>query len=342
MKIGTTLYEDRPSVPPVGGRVMDEAVSRGWVLPFAEGQYVYLPMWVRLFRALQTLLVDAAVRGLGFEEWMLPRMIPRDALDAFQFTQFKEDLLIPVGNGSSYLDPVQCISLYHLLRGTKLSPSRLPLKVVECLGGWTWRNERPEDRDGPYRSMEFARVEHIFLGTADQVTSMRSAVRSSITDLLTHLGIGWQVVVGSGCMDIPSIIAARERAATPDDVPVQDIEVPVRGALTERDRDPGFVHEWHDVWTGDGLAPTPNDAFYVDTDEVCGCTVEGDHLVENFSIGIDGGGTLWSGCCGIGVNRVVIGFLYQHGFDERRWPSDVCRIASSRTLEEPVAAVGHR
>lgn len=323
MNIGTTLYEHRCGTPPVGGRVMDEALQRRWVLPFAEGQYVYLPPWVRLFRALQSLLMDSAVTKLGFQEWMLPRMIPRDALDAFRLTQFKEDMLIPVKGGQAYLDPVQCISLYHFLRRAKLSPSELPLKVVECLGGWTWRNERPEDRDGPYRSMEFARVEHVFLGTPEQVLSLRSAVRESITDLLTCLGTSWQVVVGNGCMEIPSVIAARGRATNPEEIPVQDIEVPVRGALANRDRPGSAEKKWREAWTSDRLASVPNDEFYVDTDEICGCTVEGSHLVESFSIGIEGGGTLWSGCCGIGINRLVIGFLYQHGFDERAWPSQV-------------------
>jgi len=60
-----------------------------------------------------------------------------------------------------------------------------------------------------------------------------------------------------------------------------------------------------------------------DFDEIGGCTIEGDHHLESFDIACDDGGPLWSGCCGIGLNRLAIGFLFQHGFDEAQWPDQV-------------------
>ena len=62
-----------------------------------------------------------------------------------------------------------------------------------------------------------------------------------------------------------------------------------------------------------------------DFDEIGGCTVEGDHHLISFDIRRDDGGPLWSGCCGIGLNRLAIGFLFQHGFDPSDWPDEVSK-----------------
>jgi seryl-tRNA synthetase len=253
---------------------------------------------------------------------VFPRLIPTQALDSFQLTQYTPELLLTVPDSPNrILDPVQCVSFYHHLRGSNIEPERLPLKIVEALGGWTWRNESPDRLDGPYRAKEFARVEHVYVGTPEQVREARRQVTAALTGLLTELGLGWQVVVGSGCMDIPSVIAARNAARGPDDIPVQDIEVPIRGALAVPLPSAERVSGKHDEFEDGRLVSMPNSSFYLDTDELCGCSVEGDHLVASFGVTAGDSGPLWSGCCGIGLNRLVVGFLYQHGFDPNNWPA---------------------
>jgi len=64
------------------------------------------------------------------------------------------------------------------------------------------------------------------------------------------------------------------------------------------------------------LVEETSDASYWDHDEICGCSVEGDHLTRDFGIVHSDRAPLWSGCCGIGLNRLVLALLYQHGFDE--------------------------
>jgi seryl-tRNA synthetase len=323
VKIGTVLSYRRSPNLPVGSLVMEEAVSRGWIRPFARGQYLYGPQWTNLVRRIQETLVARACE-LGFEEWIFPRLLPSSALDSFELTQYTPDLLLEAGTGaSSFLDPVQCVSLYYTLRGQRLSAAELPIRIVETLGGWTWRNEDHDRLDGPYRAVEFNRVEHVYIGHPTDVQTIRETVRHSLCGLLTELGLSWQVVVGAGCMEIPSIEQAREAAAYPQDVPVQDIEVPVRGALRpDPQRPANFGEEEHHSLQPDGtLTLEPNDDFYVDTDEIAGCSVEGSHLPDQFDIASEDGSPLWSGCCGIGLNRVVVALLYQHGFDQNRWPA---------------------
>jgi len=109
-------------------------------------------------------------------------------------------------------------------------------------------------------------------------------------------------------MPITEIEQRREAATSADDVPVIDIELRVRP-----EREPGT------------LAPD-------DFDEIGGCTVEGDHHLKSFGIASHDGGTLWSGCCGIGLNRLVIGFLFQHGFDPQHWPDQLALASVARLL----------
>jgi seryl-tRNA synthetase len=287
--------------PPVGGDIVQESIDRGWVHEFAPGQYVYGPEWTGLVRALQELLLDRA-RGMGFKEWLFPRLIPRSAVEHFKLTQFAPELLLSVDGGGEILDPVQCLPLYHHFTGRHVPASSLPLMIVETMGGWTWRNEAPERLDGPIRAREFLRVEHVWMAPLAEAVRLRRRVRESVTSFLSDsLGLAVQLVVGEGCMDIQSIRETLAQASTEDEVPVLDIEIPLRSP----NRPDAFEN------------PEPGDF-----EEISGCTVEGRHHLEDFGTTSDVP-DLATGCCGVGFNRLVVGFLYQHGFDARRWPIDV-------------------
>jgi seryl-tRNA synthetase len=332
MELGTVLAEHQFSQPPLGGEVMAEAEKQGWIKRFNKGQFIYTRPWVELFRLLQGMILNRAINDLQFEEWMFPRIIPREALDSFKLTQFAKELLLQADpNGNTFLDPVQCVPLYYYLRGSELNSQSLPIKIVECLGGWTWRNEPEERLDGPYRAMEFARIEHIYIGTPAQVRQIRRAVQSGLTSLLTDIGLSWHLVVGKGCMDVPSVLRAQKEAVTADDIPVQDIEVPIRGALKDDGRDPNFKYASHYKLVDRTLYLRKNDSLYLDADEICGCSVEGDHLVRDFNIRCSDGQEPWSGCCGIGINRLVVAFLYQHGFNRANWPDLMSKMKSTKT-----------
>lgn len=286
---------------PIGGDVVTEAAERGWIMPFAPGQYVYGPEWTALTRHLQRGLLDRAAH-LGFDEWLFPRMIPIEAVRNFRLTQFAPELLITLDGGRQVLDPVQCLPIYHQLSHTRVDPQRLPLRIVETMGGWTWRDEAPERFDGPIRAREFLRVELFWLASRSDAVSIRAEVRDSVVAFLRDLGLSVQIVVGEGCMDIPAVVDSQAAARTIDEVPVLDIEIPLR-----------------DPERADGsLRPAAKEDF----EEVSGCAVEGAHHLAAFDIGSDVP-DLASGCCGVGLNRLAVGFLHQHGFDARRWPIDV-------------------
>lgn len=314
MKYGTVLAQKPPPASPNAGPVMEEAFERKWISRFSAGQYVYGPKWARLVRRLQCELVLRA-QGLGFDECIFPRFIPREALDSFGLTQFAPDVLVAAGP-NSFLDPVQCVSFYHHLRGRVLSRAQLPARVVEVMGGWSWRNETTERMDGVYRAREFLRVEHVYCGAPQQVRDLRRQVRDSLTDFLTRLQLGWQVVVGRGCMDMPWSTEMTLTAKLPDDVPVQDIEVPIRHILEKLPDLPAPGTTCHDAIIDGELVQQVSDSCYLDHDEISGCSVEGEHLTRSFGLVDEDGIPLWSGCCGIGLNRLMLALLYQHGFDK--------------------------
>jgi prolyl-tRNA synthetase len=92
MKLSEVIEQRVVESPAAGGRVTDEAVRRGWLLPFAQGQFVYGPEWTALLRSLQAMLLIKAAE-LGFREYLFPRLIPTEAVDNFRLSQFKPGLL---------------------------------------------------------------------------------------------------------------------------------------------------------------------------------------------------------------------------------------------------------
>lgn len=293
MKEGEIIKQSQLQTPPAHGDVVGAAMKCGCLHPFADGQWLYSGLWVSVLRRLQTAFVLRLRERLHFEEWLFPRMIPRAALESFELTHYRPGMLFGVGpyqqtgDHVSVLDPVQCVSLYQHLRTLSLPLDRLPIKAVECLGGWTWRNEDLAELSGPIRAREFLRVECVFVGLPQQVSALRDSVENEILQLLSDLMLSWRVVVGVGCMEISSMKEATTKATLPANVPVHDVETLIGD----------------DKWL-----------------EISGCTVEGDHLTKRFVIKGSDGCELWSGCCGLGLNRLASALFLQHGFDCLSWP----------------------
>jgi seryl-tRNA synthetase len=293
------IQERLAAVSPVGGDVSEEALRRGWVLSFGERQYVYGAEWTSLTRRLQELLL-AQASGYGFWEYTFQRLIPSVAARDFQLSQFNHRLRRNVDDHAKVLDPVQCLAFYQVLRGRRFSANDLPLKIVETLGGWTWRRERTERLDGLFRAYEFARVEHAWSGTPERSQHIRNILCASLVDLLTSLGLSVRTVVGKPCLPLQPIEDRTAAATSADHVPVIDIELLVRPPRSNANTPEGF-------------------------DEVCGNTIEGDHHLSSFDIHQVNGEPLSSGYCGVGLNRVAVAFLFQHGFERSNWPDPIAR-----------------
>lgn len=296
MQEGATIRICPDLKEPRNEGVLEESIQRGWLNSFGVGQWAYSGEWARLFRALQRAFVHRVQSRHGFVEWAFPRILPLELVSHLGLTTYRPGMLFEVvmhadrEQSIGFLDPVQNVAMYELFRGKKMHRPELPLKIVECLGGWTWRNEDPAELEGAIRTREFLRVECAFLGERRHVRDLRAAVEQEMVAFLQDLQLPWKVVVGVGCLETPAMKVLRQQSEHADDVPVHDIEVYLGG----------------DRWL-----------------EVAGCSIESEEILCDFQITSDSEAVLGSGCCGIGLNRLVHCLFSHHGLDSEDWPQEL-------------------
>lgn len=291
------IIEDCLSCPiEFNGNAFKTAKERGWLIEFSEGQFVYTEGITNLFKAFQEMFRREVGEKLDFKEWILPRLLPKEVLEKFgsvefaprsifQATQFYEN---PKNRRSYFLDTVQSASLYYALAKKKIQCADLPLKVFETIGGYQWRNERKEELHGFDKLFEYLKLEYVYVGLPEQVVNSRRLQAKRYKELFNELGLVYKVVVGAPCHTSPQNTERYEKAGSLDEIPLFDFEF---------------------------LIPSENRWL-----EVCGTCVEADENTKSFGIETSGGKELWSGCSGVGLNRMVYAFLSQRGFDAKKYP----------------------
>ncbi len=304
--VGQVLKHEDVSVP-YTGNVAEEAVRFNWVKPFSTGQWIYLAPMARLIRALHEALRRHIVPAVGYEEWIFPRLqhtaslesfgwlaVPNLPLELFDVTPHRlEERPLE----ARMLDPLQCTSFYHYFSQGKISDDLLPLKIFEVLGGWTYRNEKPERfNHGFHTGLEFCGAELVFLGSPAEVKDIRWQTLRHMTELLNRLGMNWRLVVGTSCCHKHSEKYSHylDEAISIDEIPTIDIEgwIPATG-------------EWLELGGGD---------------------IAHDRLVNGFGLQTESNADIWSGCQGLGFGRMAYVFLSQFGFDTAQWPTTMSEL----------------
>lgn len=328
---GHVIEQSSPKPVKFNLEVASEAEKRSWIKRFpARGQWIFTGPMVGLLKVMRDLIVENVCRPLGFEEWMFPRLIPLTVLeklssyvehlpegmfyvcvpprDPSAFDEYKreytlkrvlrKDLLKDIlGEPEYVLDAVQCPPFYQFFSSETVRIEELPIKVYECMGGWTWRNEAG-GVEGLARTNEFWRMEMVYLGAPSDVVKIREEVVSKTLSLVDKvLELEWRVVVGA-----PFYLSSEEAKkrkidiSSRDKIPTIDIEcyLPYRGKREEA--------EWL---------------------EITAASVHYKHYVSAFRIKEVKGREIWTGCTGHGLTRWATAFLAQHGFDPSNWPSAV-------------------
>jgi len=347
---GFVLERSKPKDIRVKVEVAAEAEKLGWIKKFpAKGQWVFTAPMVGLLKVMRDLIIEHVCKPLGFEEWMFPRLIPMTVLaklssyiehlpegmfyvcvpprDPSAFDEYKReytlkriirrDLLKEILSEPEYvLDAVQCPPFYQFFSEETVRLEDLPIKVYECMGGWTWRNEAG-GVEGLARTNEFWRMEMVYLGSPSDVVKIRDEVVSRTVELVDKvLDLEWRVVVGAPFY-LSSEEASKRRIdiSSREKIPTLDIEcyLPYRG---ERDK-----VEWL---------------------EITAASVHYTHYVSAFKIKEVKNREIWTGCVGHGLTRWATAFLAQHGFDPKNWPSRVRELYEKygpyrvvKTLEWP-------
>jgi seryl-tRNA synthetase len=293
--IGEVL-ENGPKIEPLfSGDAFQIAVEKKWLKEFSKGQFVYTEEITRLFRAFQELFRREIVEKLGFKEWMLPRILPREALEKFGSIEYAPNTLFQAqpfiknpSIQSYFLDPVQSASLYYTLAKEPLKASELPIKVFEIIGGYQWRCEAIWELHGFDKLLEYLKLEHVYVGYPTQVIEARKRQKEEYVKLFNKIGFLYRIVVGAPCHSSPPNTKRYEKAKVIDEIPLFDFE---------------FYIPKEKKWL-----------------EVCGTCIEEDENTRAYGIKTESEKEVWSGCSGVGLNRLVYSFLSQFGFEKENYP----------------------
>lgn len=266
-----------------------------------SGQYVMLPKGARLINAVRTMLSREIGTGMGFEEIILPKAAPLDTFRKAGLLGRWDSYLISAtpysstkGVTDSYiLDPLQCTALYQFLENRVYSSESLPLKWLDSSGP-TYRNEDSDRLEPLIRQREFHRSEFVYIGSRKQVTEARGECISRMESMCAELGLGYRIVVGSGCYQVQE--GELESPKNTDEIPILDIEV---------------------------YCPDMGGGTFL---EVAGCAVLAAMITSRFNIRGEDGQALWSGCTGIGLERMAYAIIANHGTDSAYYP-DIIREA---------------
>jgi len=325
---GPSVVREEEGTPPLfSGNPVEEMERRGWIQEFpGKGQWVYGPPFAELLGAVEDLLLERVVRPLGFREAMFPKLIPLEVMrrmpgyldgipegmyyvcppprDPQAFSGFKAEVrlrrrvaaekLREVLEDPSYvLAPAQCEPFYQMFSGRRVRLEELPVRLFDR-SGWTYRWEGG-GAEGLIRTHEFRRIELVFLGSPEQVVGIREEVREKSEGLLRELGLRWRLTLAT-----PFYLREGEREEGPE-AATYDLEVRLP-----------YKEDWL---------------------EVASLNVHGERFVRSFGIKEEKGRRIWTGCCGFGTTRWVVGLLAHYGLEEENWPGilrERVRVLSGR------------
>ncbi|MGQ9478531.1 MAG: aminoacyl--tRNA ligase-related protein [Thermoproteota archaeon] len=304
------------------GPVMEE---NGWVKRFHSGIWYYLQPYTSLLRIFERMIIERVLRPLGFQEVVLPKLIPLEVMrKKGQLTGIPHEMLYVSEPGlrelkyfEEYTDIIkvfnehrpgflknllkepgfclpyaQCEPFYEFFSGETVNLDNPPMKFFDR-SGFSFRHEA-----GGLRSLErltaFTRIEIVFLGRPEEVAEIRDSLIERYIELLDKT---LDLEVRSAEVTPVWMTHAGVTRDVERKVPATlDIEVylPFRGSRESS--------EWL---------------------EIANASVHYDKYVEWFNIKERKGREVWTGCSGNGLERWIYAFLARHGFETGDWPADV-------------------
>jgi seryl-tRNA synthetase len=324
---GTVVKEHTEKVSKNTVNIDQELEKRGWVTrlnrPGIAGIFSYKPEMAKLFLIFKNIGRELAF-ARGFEEMIFPRHYSASALDAFGWTghpELKSELMLisplnptPGRSNQELLgDPLQCTGFYETLRQMQASNGdTLPehlfadglFKVYEDQGGWTVRNEKESRlQSGFSTGFEFAGAEFVWAGTQDDSYAIRWTILNDVLDCINNLGLMYRIIISGSCTrdaENPELIGQELPLYK---IPTLDIELYIP-ALEGTEKGP-----WLEIGGGD---------------------YAGSRIANKFGLKDVAGKEIYTGCQGIGWQRIIYSFLSQKGLDYQEWPEPIKTQFSSR------------
>ena len=241
------------------------------------GHHILMPKATKNIDKFLELLDKKITKKLEFEKVILPKIVPLTTLKKAGVLGNWDNYLLIVtplsktkGITETYvLDPLQCLSFYQYFENKIINTKKGPIKWCDYSGP-TYRNEDFKRLKPLTRQREFHRAEFIYIGTKEQVIKTREQCVLQLESVCKELHFQYRIVVGSGCYEL----TGNEPAPTSlEEIPIKDIEVYI-----------------------------PQTKSWL---ELAGCSVLETNLTSRFNIQSETGEKLWSGCTGIGLERLT-------------------------------------
>ena len=294
----------------------EEMARRGWIKHAAgRGQWIFGPQATRIFRALERVLLTEVCKPLGYEEMIFPKFVPwevwkrsghakgiypeayyvctpktrdpefwEEVADYYKVTGEvpREKIMqkIECVGGLCY---AQCPPFWVFLQGKTLADECLPIKVFDRSG--TSHRYESGGLHGIERLDEFHRVELVWLGTKEQVQEHAKELQERYRRVFSEvLDLEWREAWVT-----PWFLAQEGRA----------------GLAASKE-----------VGTADYEAVLPYSGKWLEFQNV---SVNGDKYPKGFSVKLQSGAELWSGCSGVGLERWAAVLLAQKGLEKEKW-----------------------
>jgi seryl-tRNA synthetase len=300
--------------------ILKAAIENKWIIKLPkEPIYIYLHPMTKLITIIKDIIIEEIALKHKFKECIFPRLIPNSALIQTGWSDNHKNEIIEICPKiiSSYepkagnifmnenmacvnsliysLDPVQCVSLYYAYSDKVINDSDLPIQYFEHQGGWTFRNEI--NPDGIYRAIEFLRLEFVWIASEQTTTEIRNNLVEAVSMLMkTDMHLPIQAREGDLCFEKPD---------KDDPKDIYDIN---------------HIHDLFPFSSIDLICKY--NEFNMEIVSAC----RYDKIPERFNIrSSNTKNKLWSGCLGVGLSRLALSFLINHGFDIEKW-DETCKI----------------
>lgn len=309
----------KPNAPPLATGVYDELRRRGWLFEHGQGQVSLAGPPLNLIRTLDVQLAALYQERFGAVARAYPAMIRADLLarcgyfemhpNAVSFvTHLIEDFddlerfrQANVGHMSLQahdpaafvpphycLNPAACFPCYEALEGMKLPNSGMALT-------WNGRVFRYESRNitGLDRLWEFSVRELVFVGSEDFVLDGCRRSADLVAELVEEWDLDCQIETATDPF-FATVYAART-----------------------------FFQKTLDVKREIRLAVEPGPDGRARKIAAGSINLHGPFFGARFDIQTPAGEAAISGCVGFGLERWVLAFFTQHGFEPSRWPDSL-------------------
>ncbi|MAG60678.1 hypothetical protein CL619_02720 [archaeon] len=295
----TTSFKKDSKLDPI------DLTAMGIIKEAFPGIFAIGPKGTKLLNQIYEALQKYVVQPLDFEEVVLPKMAPVETFEKASLVDFPDgrqrqsafpwswnQYLIAAkpfgetkGVKETYIwDPLQCTVFYQLFEGETVDVANGPMKWYDRSGP-SYRNEDLDSLFPGVKQREFHRAEFIFLGKKEDVIETREQTLKQLEALCQDLNLGYRVVVGGSCHRLEDHEVRKPTSQR--DIPVKDIEIYCPGY--------GYL-------------------------EVSGNAIMGDVLTKRFDIKGREGEKLWSGCSGIGLNRMMYAIVSNYRTSNLSFP----------------------